>query len=154
MLFVSKSVDLLEVLDHLCSVNSSLTIIYERLIFLFVDLSHDFFLRFHTWDEINSVKFVFFTRHLGVLDLSFLRTSTINIFWHFELFGWSGLFLGPDCGIVDLGLLLLRVHAVEEIAHVIASAKLFPEILIYWILAEVMFIVDLVLIKLRIFHCC
>ena len=147
MLLVTKTVDLLEVLNHLLAVLPPFSIGDEWLIFFFLDLTDNLLLVLLPWNKVDHVVLELFPWQVWVLYLSFLWAIPIDILGHLHLLRRRRLLLGLDSWVIDLGLLLLTIHPIEHIANFVASPKLFPEVLVHrLLLAQVVLVVDLILV--------
>jgi hypothetical protein len=99
------------------------------------------------WDKINSVELILLSWKVRIIDDSLLGAWSFIFLSKFLLFGHCGFLFGFQSWIIDLRLFFLTIHAEQHIAHIVPTAKLFPEFTVVgltWL--EFMFVVNLVFV--------
>jgi hypothetical protein len=130
MLLVAEAIDLLQLLDHLATVDAALSVRNRLFALLFIEFSQYLGLVDLSRNEVYHVELAAWASiDFGVLNLGPLRTFLLNL-GHRLLDLWWWPLLAFRLGIIDFWFIFCRVDGEKHIADIVAAAKLLPDVTI------------------------
>ena len=130
MLLVAEPVNLLELLDHLATIDTSLSIRDGFLALFLVELLQYLSLMHLPRNEVDHVELAArVIVELRVFDFRLLRTNLTNMLLS-SLHLWRCALLALGLRVVDLWLFLRSIHREKHVADFISTAELFPDVFV------------------------